>query len=389
MSVLATPGADSLLTRDLAIYRAHDQHSLALGLLRSSTFVVAVTCIVLTPAFLLTARVYSGADSGLLRALVIGSALIPLSAFARMRAHAIAGLGQVVWARLPDLLVRPLVLAAAALVLFALTPTLDSDLAIAATITSWAVSLAVSNEVLRRRVRAQIPQGLPASDWPRWRRAAGPLFLFAIVNVLFTQLGIIMVQALSTSSSAGLYAVASRGAAIVSLGFVGAAAASAPAAARLWSTHDVAGQRQLLIRMGLFSGGYAAVCCVVLVIFAPNFLSVFGHEYIAAANAFRILCVGQFVFAATGICSTVMLANGGERFAALAMAASLAGGVGLCTLLIPPFGTVGAAAGISGSLTLGQSIVVGMFVRRWRRRPGPSIAPDKNGRDSVSTTSQR
>lgn len=384
VSVLATPGIDQLLTRDLAIYQAHDEYRFARGLLHACNNVVMVSSAVLTAGLCGIAWLfYRHSDGGLLTAMLLGSTIVPLSAIARTRAYATAGLGHVIWARLPDLAIRPLALAGICVVLFLTLPDFALEAAILATIAAWAASMSVSTTVLRGIVRRQLPEVDPATDPRRWIRASVPFLLFAITSIMYSQFGVIMVEALSTSTAAGLYAVSSRGAAIVALGFVGAAAASAPAAARLWSQGKSSELRDLIVRMSKFSFGFAAASCLVLVLIAPQILAIFGEDFVPAANAFRILCVGQLVFATTGIFSTVLLANGGEGIAAFAMGASFLVGLALCVLLIPRMGVVGAALAVSGSLILGQALTLIAFLRRWplvhqqlgpaeRRQHGPA-----------------
>jgi O-antigen/teichoic acid export membrane protein len=79
-------------------------------------------------------------------------------------------------------------------------------------------------------------------------------------------------------------------------------------------------------------------------------LQLFGAPFAAGAGALLILCLGQAASAVAGSNGLLLTMTGHERTVATVSVACLLANVGLCAVLIPPFGLEGAAAASAGAL---------------------------------------
>ena len=98
--------------------------------------------------------------------------------------------------------------------------------------------------------------------------------------------------------------------------------------------------------------------------------TLFGHAYSAAGQPFRILCLGTALFAPQGMINLYFVNHAGmPRFPLLVgllmLSSSFVGGV----ILIPIFGTSGAATATTVSYGIASSVSVYAFLRRTRLRP--------------------
>ncbi|MEO8538513.1 MAG: polysaccharide biosynthesis C-terminal domain-containing protein [bacterium] len=93
----------------------------------------------------------------------------------------------------------------------------------------------------------------------------------------------------------------------------------------------------------------------------------FGHAYSAAGQPFRILCLGTALFAPQGMVNLYFVNHVGmPRFPLLVgimtLTASFIGGI----ILIPAFGTSGAASATSISYAIATTVSITVFLRRTR-----------------------
>lgn len=137
-----------------------------------------------------------------------------------------------------------------------------------------------------------------------------------------------------------------------------------PQIASLHSQHklrELSNSAKKMTALLLVAGGGPAL---VLIAFAPNFLSIMGHEFVQGTTAMRILIAAQVFNLATGPVGSFMVMTGLER---LSLWNAIASGVlvlVLSLLLIPTLGTEGAAIA-SASAMVFRNLSATLIV--WRR----------------------
>lgn len=379
LSVPALLGVDRLLVRDVAVYLGRSAHGLARGLLRRSIQLVVATCTAICGAVILAALTLApAADAAAAVALTIGVLALPALALAWVAQAALMGMHHVVAGQFAELLLRPVLLLAMVLVavLVADGARIDAPFA-AALFTSGAfVSAAVAFALLWRRMRA-LPPAAPAYESRRWLAAALSLVLLSGALFVNSQIGVVLLGVLDQPESAGLYAVAQRGALLVAFPLLALNAALAPTAARLWARAEVA-QLQRLVTLG--ARGVLAASAPIAVVFIlggePLLGLVFGAAFAAAAPALAILSLGQLVNAATGSVTTLLMMTGNQWRAGVGIAIGLALNLGLSVVLIPTLHAAGAAIAAATGLLVSNLIHVAMARRALGLDPtGLGLAP--------------
>ena len=369
----ATPGTENVLVRDVASYETVGQHGTSRGLLTFSNRIavlVSVVLVVAVPA--ITWATHSFVFGVATEAMLVGCLTIPISALSRVRAATLMGLNQVVLARVPELVVRPvtlLVLVAAAIWVSAAD---TAVVGLALTCAAYAVSFVVGAVLLWRAMPRGMREEPRQYDYPRWLRSMPAFLALGFSDVLTSQLSITLIGALGTARAAGVFAVANRGAAVVALGFAGVAAVAAPRIARLWTQHDLAGLDGLLKHCALLSGGAGALAVVVIAVFHEQLLSIFGPGFVSGGTALVVLSLGQLAYATVGILATALLMTGGEKQAAFTLVFSLVLTTVVSAALIPSMGEDGAAVAWTTSMVLGQVLTIA-FWRRHRRSAARSM----------------
>jgi O-antigen/teichoic acid export membrane protein len=361
-----------VLIRDVASYGTVGRHGTSRGLLTFSNriaLVVSGVVILLVPA--ITWMTHSFTFGTATKAMLVGCLMIPISALSRVRAATLTGLHQVVLARVPELVVRPvtLLLVVAAAIWANAEDTAVVGLAL--TCAAYAVSFVVGAVLLWRAMPRAMREDAREYDYSRWLRSMPSFLALGFSDVLSSQLSITLIGWFGTARSAGVFAVANRGAGVVALGFAGMAAVAAPRIARLWAQQELPALDELLKHCALFSGGVAALAVLVIAVFRDQLLAIFGPGFVSGGTALLILAIGQLAYATVGILATALLMTGGERQAAGTLLFSLALTTVLSALLIPSMGQDGAALAWTTSMVLGQVLTIAFW--RLHRRASPDV----------------
>jgi O-antigen/teichoic acid export membrane protein len=110
---------------------------------------------------------------------------------------------------------------------------------------------------------------------------------------------------------------------------------------------------------------------LVMAVFAPTVLRVFGPSYPAGAHAMTVLCLAMLVNLAAGNVGTVLLMGGRSSWVLMDKAASLAINVSVNLALVPHFGITGAAVAWAATIVLDSVLAFGQV--RWGMRIGGSL----------------
>ena len=219
---------------------------------------------------------------------------------------------------------------------------------------------------LLRRAESAAPGGAPGWSFPEpglardyWRftapRAAGQ-----VSEVMVNWIDTVVVGVLVSTAAAGVYAAGTRF--LLPGLFVGEALmqVSAPVVSRLLVGRR-SGEASHLVQVVAAWGSLLLWPAYLLVlVYAPVLLRVFGPEVVAATGALRALSVAVMVAAVIGPASSVVLMAGRSRQAMFNTFALLVVNLGANLLLVPRFGIT--AAGVAWAVT----IVVGAALPSWQ-----------------------
>jgi O-antigen/teichoic acid export membrane protein len=280
------------------------------------------------------------------------------------------GLGKPALALFPDTMLRPVLLIVIAIGLGMIRP----DLMTATTATLiMTVATLVSALVNYRSFKRSIPAALQQSGKSQmqhkaWLRAALPFTAIGGGQIATRQADLILLGLLVGETEVGLYRIALQGAMLVAFGSQAVNVVLAPRLARLKKAHDTADLAGLL-RLSIILSLCVAVPGLLIYVAAGTFIltTLFGAEAHAALIPLIILSAGNTIAMLNGAVIPLLNMTGNENKTLMSFALALTSTIILNLILIPFFGTTGAAiaaffAIVISSLALRQAAIKGMGI---------------------------
>jgi O-antigen/teichoic acid export membrane protein len=363
LSVVAVLGLTPLVVRHVAAYSASGSWALIRGLLHWTNRAIAGASVAtICGAAVAGWFIYHGRPA-LFHSFLVALALIPLIALTSLRQAAMQGLGRVVLGRLPETVLTPAIFIGAVAGADALTHVTAAS-ALVFQVGAALVGFALGAWFLRRTLPARVRTAARESASDSWRRSALALVFLNVVMAANAQVGTIMLGVLSGGRDAGVFNVAFRVTIFISFVLLAASYPLSPTVARLHAAGERAQIQRTVVRAARLVLLVSIPVALVLVVFAPEVLSVFGRDFSEGATAVRILAVGDLVNVVTGYGGLVLVMSGRESDLARSMALGAVLNVGLAAVLIPPFGVDGAAVATAASLAVSN---LAMTWLSWRQ----------------------
>jgi O-antigen/teichoic acid export membrane protein len=267
-------------------------------------------------------------------------------------------------ALVPPYIGRPLALIAVmAVAHLAGLPANATTAMIAALIATW-LNAIIQTVMLNRRLVTKVRRGPKAYAVRTWFATAIPIFMVGSFYLLLTYADVIVLQQFRTPDEVAVYYAAAKTIALVA--FVNFSVAAA--ATHKFSEYHVAGDRARLaafladaIRWTFWPSLAATIAILAL---GRPFLWLFGEKFIDGYGLMFILAAGLLSRAAVGPVERLLNMLGEQRACALVYAVAFVTNLGLCVLLIPKYGALGAAIATSAAVVT-ESILL-FFVTKHR-----------------------
>ncbi|WP_200240030.1 lipopolysaccharide biosynthesis protein [Thiohalocapsa halophila] len=333
-------GLDNTLVRFIASYNIAGTHGeirrlLVIALLWASAASILAAIVIAALADPIANRLFNKPEFGsVLRTFAPG---IPLLATFTLFAKALQGVKRVPQSLVVLNVTLPLILLA---LVYLTSPALASDAAVlylAAAATSLALGLFWWTTLA--------PTGTPsgAIDKKRLIDSCLPLLVIVLLNQIITWSSQLLLGAWARPADVALFNAAMRTAMLTSFVLIAVNSIAAPKFAELYSSGELQRLRRTAVATARMTSGVALFPLAVMLLVPGPLLSLFGPEFPDAADALRILAVGQFINVATGSVGFLLSMTGHERVlrnnVALAAFIALLAGVAL----VPPYGLTGAA----------------------------------------------
>lgn len=252
----------------------------------------------------------------------------------------------------PPYLIRPLVLLAGMGAGHALGFAASAVTAMACAVVATWVAAVIQLWLMNRRLGARVEAGPRRIEAGFWLKTSLPIFVVETFYLALTYTDVVLLKALRGPEEVAVYWAAVKTLALVAFIYFSVAAA----AAHRFSEYHVAGDREKLaaflrasIRWTFFPSLGATILILAL---GKPFLMMFGPDFVKGYPAMFIVSVGLLARAAVGPVERLLVMSGHQGVCALIYGVAFATAVGLCLLLIPPFGMMGAATATAVALTL-------------------------------------
>ena len=364
-TVLAIPiagGLPMLLTREVADYTQNKNWGAYRGLVLASYGWVACVCVLialgLTGWWLLKGVVITGP-------LLVTVLLVPFLGLNGVRSGILKGLGRPVMAEAPPQLLQPamMILGYLALAL------LGQSSAVSVLLCYLGVVIVVFCLASLLLWRLQPPQvhdvASDLTDLPRWRRAILPFVMMSAANVLSTQVAVLLLGFSGQGEAVAHMRVAERGAQLVAFPLYIINTIIGPYFVHALKSNEDTALRRVARQSARLTLAAALPVALLLLLFGDVLIGwTFGVPYnVLSYLPMAILIVAQIASVALGNGGVLLAMGGHERQTLYSLLLSLTVIVVLCTVLITPYGAVGAAIATGAGLVTAK-LYVYFAVRR-------------------------
>lgn len=351
VGIPAELGISKLVVREVAGAVARKDYPHLFGVLRWSDRVAAMISLVAAAGVVAAALVLNAIGRSTLGlALLVGAPMIPLMALSRIRGGTLQGLHYVVRGQIPANLLRPAflsaMLAGAALLGIAVSP----SAAIALYTVTAAAVLVVAHIWLRQRLPGTVPPKL-IRNGRRWLASSIPMAITDGIRTVQFELAVLLLGIIIAPVVVGLFRISYVTAMMAAVPVQIVVSAGLSSIARLHAETDHARLQRLVTTLARLQLAGVVLLALPLLVAPEKLLSfAFGDSYVPAADALRILALGQIANAAFGPNAAFLNMTHLERRVTRAMLFALV----VTSVTVPPLaligGAEGAAFGLVGSL---------------------------------------
>jgi O-antigen/teichoic acid export membrane protein len=370
LRIVALFGLDGLLVRDVAASRELDQPGRLKGIV---VFGVAATLLLsLAVTFLAQLAIRNAAPPDWPYADTLAIALLALAPMALL-----GGAAAILEAfRLPlpgqiaETILRPgLFLILVGVVVLPLRRHLTPEIAVGLHALTYFGALLAAVRYLSKRIERDVWTAPAAITARAWLGAAAGFALTNAAYIITENTGVIMLAALADPEAVGIFRAATRYAQLVPFALLAAMLPLRPAISAAFARDDRIGQRRAARTAAALAMAMGLPAAALLVAFGDVLLAVFGDDFSHGRAALTILVLGQVVNVAAGNVGVLMTMTGHEKRVAATVGAAAACNVMLNLLLIPRFGTDGAAAATAISLALWNASMLYWVIKHLRINP--------------------
>lgn len=357
VSLLCVPallGLDTLLTRNIAEYQAQSAWGLMTGLLRranQATLIVSIGLALL--AAVVSWTLAPRFVSQMLFSFWVALMLLPFMVLIRLRQATLQGLQQVVVGQLPEMLVQPILFIVLIGVVYLL---FESDLTapwvVGMNIVATGTSFLIGTRLLNKTLPQAVQRAAPVYQTREWVRSALPLLFVSGMGVINASTDILMLGAIKGAEAVGIYAVANRGAGLITFFLMSVNMPLAPTIAGLYAEGKIQRLQHVITKSARVTLVLSLPLAVSLIVFGYWLLSLVGPDFTSGRLALAILSVGQLINVAMGSVGLLLVMTGHEHDAAMGIGISAVLNVILNALLIPRWGIEGAAVATASSMIL-------------------------------------
>jgi O-antigen/teichoic acid export membrane protein len=374
VALLAGMGLSAGCVRYVPQYGATGHPALARGFVRFAYAVTAATGIL--GALLLMAPGGIGAVwSGHEREWRLGAWLVPVLAFTLLQMQVARAQGRLVLAYGPRNILKNLAFLVAGYAVWRIAGGLSVAMALALSIGSSVLVIAV--QAIGLRGWSSQHQPAPRGEWPvgEWMRVSTSLLFGSVFLLMLSRTDVLMLGIFVEAGELGVYNAAMKTAGLTAFVLVAINSAVGPQISAMHARGDREGLQDLVARFSLWTFWLTLAVAIGLAVLGRFVLGLFGPEFIAGYAVLLVLLAGHITAAAMGLVGNLLSLTGHQNDALRVYGIALVGNVCLNLLLIPRFGTAGAAFVTAISAVAVNCVLYRLVLRRlWIN---PSIFRDR------------
>jgi O-antigen/teichoic acid export membrane protein len=345
-AALAAFGLDTALVRYIAMF-AHRGDSarvwgtLQLGLGITLALSLLISCGLYVLSDMIAMQIFH--EPRLASMLRLASVVVPFLTLSNVLASATQGFKKMQYATIARDIVQPLVRLLLIVGLVVVGANAVGALAV------YGVAVVVSASMLLYFLNGKLfSLRRPLRDGHRETREvlgfSAPVFLSDLMTTFRDNVQTLLLGALSTVTSVGIFAVANQMNMVGSMFQSAIAVASRPIISELYDKGDCVQLGRMYQTTTKWALTANLPMFLTLVLFPTQILSIFGRSFVSGSTALVLLACAIMADVSTGQCGIILDMTGHAMWKLINSIVRLALSLGLSVLLIPHWGVVGAAA---------------------------------------------
>lgn len=347
-AVLVGFGVSSSALRFVPQYVARQEWHFLRGFVARSTQIVWLSGLALALAGGLFLRQIGAEISWL--SILLGAAIIPLTGLVYHQSQLLRGLKDIFFAFMPTRILQPLLAIGLMFSLWRLWGAPSSQMALAVMLLSLILTALMQNVSLTKLLPAQSAALAAQFETPLWLKVSLPMMVTATAVAFINQIDIAIVGIFLPSAQVGIYAAATKTAALVSFLLVSVNAIVAPLISELFARREYQ-KLFTLARTATYWMLLPVLAVALLLALAGRFiLAWFGPEFVQAYPPLMVLVGGQLVNALTGPVGYLTDLTGHQNYSARVYLTAALLAMILNFALVPRLGILGASIGTAAAL---------------------------------------
>jgi O-antigen/teichoic acid export membrane protein len=300
--------------------------------------------------------------------------LLPFLALSRINSSALRGFGNLLFSQLSEMTLRPLLFLGLIVASFFFGGPLLPSTAVAFQAISGIVVCILTVVFLLKRISPAVTLAKPVYEEKIWFKGSFLFITLSGLSTLNSMLPVLMLGALGLKSDAGFFQVAYRGSELIAFGLIAVSYIVAPELSKLYSQKKSSKLAELIESSGKYPNIYAVIVGTIFILSAEKIiLLIYGPDFIPAVLPFRVLCVAQILNSLFGYSGLILNMIGSEVLTLKCLLAGFMLNVVLSAILIPGFGSTGAAIASACGLVLWKGITVIILFKKFNIRCGPLL----------------
>ena len=340
-------GLDTLLVKEIAVYRNQKIWPNMLGLLRFSHALAGAAAILVggvtaAAAWFLAPRI----GSDLAMCFWIGCLALPPLALSGLRQMGLRAFKRVVLAQLPESIVMPVALMLSTIAAFYLFSAERLTGPFVMTLQLFATTVAFASGViwLRRALPPELREQPAIYRQRDWIHTAIPLMFISGGAILLQRTSVVLVGILVDTTAAGNFSAAMRLSMLMTFGLTAINSIAAPMIAELYAEGKKEELQKMVTYAAIGLAAFSLPVAAVLIVSGNWLLSWFDPSYKAGYWALVFLALSQLINALTGSVGFLLTMTGFHSHAAKVTGIVAILNIPLSAALIRWYGIAGAGA---------------------------------------------
>lgn len=346
----AIAGLPNLLIREVAKYHLDKRWELLKGVIQWSRFyVIAMSIFVVSIIYVaLTLGFFKDSLSSLLLWAVL---LIPMRGILTQQGAVLNGLRKPILAQMPKDILAPTIILAFLFLGLVLEVNLTALMLVYLTIMASVIAIALSALLLSKPLKKSLKNIKPEFTINNWHSCLLPFSIIAIVSTLNTELATVLLGWLTDTESVAFFKVSMQLVLLITLVFTAINLVIMPNVARLFKGGEL-NQIQALLSRCVKVSVFVSLPIFLIFLFLGDIVitMLFGKDYVDAYPILVIICCGQYFNLFFGSVGVVIGMTGNEKLALRTLVITLGFNIVILSVLVPLYGSVGAAFAVSLSL---------------------------------------